>query len=132
MIAIKKIVLNNMIDQAKAELPNECCGYLGGKDGVITTQYTMFNIDQSPEHFSFDPKEQFEAMRNARSLGLKLVANYHSHPSTPSRPSVEDIKLAYDPTILYLIISLAAEVPVVKAFSIVDSNVEEVQLNIID
>jgi len=78
----------------------------------------MTNTDHSPEHFSFDPSEQFQALRTARSQGFELIANYHSHPETPSRPSVEDIRLAYDPDILYLILSLAGEIPVLKAFRI--------------
>jgi len=78
----------------------------------------MTNVDHSPEHFSFDPAEQFQTLRSARDAGLELIANYHSHPSTPSRPSEEDIRLAYDPEIIYIIVSLASEVPVIKAFRI--------------
>ncbi len=91
----------------------------------------MTNMDASPEHFSFDPKEQFAAIRYARSNSLQVIANWHSHPETPSRPSAEDIRLAYDPDILYFILSLAAEEPVLKAFCIREGNSEEVELEII-
>jgi len=120
MIIIPGIIIDGMINQAKDELPNETCGLLGGIDNLVLKQIPMTNTDHSPEHFSFDPAEQFKALRTARSEGMELVANYHSHPATPSRPSVEDIRLAYDPNILYLIISLASEIPVVKAFRIKD------------
>jgi len=120
MIIIPGIIIDGMINQAKDELPDETCGLLGGIGNLVLKQIPMTNTDHSPEHFSFDPAEQFQALRSARNEGLELIANYHSHPSTPSRPSVEDIRLAYDPNILYLIVSLAGEIPVIKAFRIID------------
>jgi proteasome lid subunit RPN8/RPN11 len=66
----------------------------------------MENIDHSSEHFSFAPKDQFAALRYARQHGLKILANWHSHPASPSRPSQEDLRLANDPTIRYAILSL--------------------------
>jgi len=90
----------------------------------------LTNIDHSPEHFSFDPAEQFQVLRSARADELEIIANYHSHPETPSRPSEEDIRLAYDPNILYLIVSLAAKVPVLKAFSIQNGVSTEVTIEV--
>jgi len=46
------------------------------------------------------------------------LGNFHSHPSTPARQSKEDIRLAYDPSASYLILSLAEDIPVLKAFGI--------------
>ena len=66
----------------------------------------MENIDHSEEHFSFAPKDQFAALKYARSKGLKILANWHSHPASPSRPSQEDIRMALDPRIRYAIVSL--------------------------
>ena len=109
----------------------EACGYLAGKEGVITNHYELTNIDKSPEHFSFDPQEQFDVMKKTRDENLDIIANYHSHPETPARPSVEDIKLAYDPNIKYFIVSVASEVPIVKAFSIVAGKVENIEFEIV-
>lgn len=66
----------------------------------------MENIDHSEEHFSFSPKDQFAALKYARSKRLKILANWHSHPASPSRPSEEDLRLANDPNIRYAILSL--------------------------
>jgi len=118
-----------IIAQARAELPNEACGLLAGKGDVVEEHYPLTNIDHSPEHFSFDPKEQFAALRQARAKGLQIIANYHSHPSTPARPSQEDIRLAYDPNILYLILSLQdPAAPSLKAFAIKDGKVGEIMI----
>jgi proteasome lid subunit RPN8/RPN11 len=128
MIRIPSHILSSIIRQAYAELPNECCGLLTGLDGIVRKQYPLTNIDHSPEHFSFDPREQFQVLKAARTEELKIIANYHSHPSTPARPSKEDIRLAYDPNVVYFIVSLAKETPVVKAFSIEEGVVKQLEL----
>ena len=108
---IPQTIIDELISQARQDAPNETCGYLLGivsvaEGAVVTENYWMENIDHSPEHFSFAPKDQFAALRYARSKGLKILANWHSHPASPSRPSQEDLRLANDPTIRYAILSL--------------------------
>lgn len=103
---IEQHVIDELIAQAQKEAPDEACGYLMGVSDVVTENYPMENIDHSPEHFSFAPRNQFAAMRYARNNGLKILANWHSHPASPSRPSQEDIRLANDPSIRYAILSL--------------------------
>jgi len=130
MIQLPRKIVSAIIRQALAELPNEACGLLIGKDDVVKEQFALTNVDHSPEHFSFDPAQQFHVLRTARSSDLKIIANYHSHPSTPARPSEEDIRLAFDPEILYLIVSLALDTPVLKAFRIQDGYGVEVGINL--
>ncbi len=132
MIKISRKVYNAIVAHGKKDLPNECCGYLAGKDDLIDTHYELTNTDHSPEHFAFDPKEQFATVRAAREAGRAILANYHSHPETPSRPSEEDIRLAFDPHIKYFILSLAAEEPVLNGFSIVKGVVEKLEVLIVD
>ena len=103
---IEQNVIEDIIVQAQKDAPNESCGYLLGKGDTVTENYWMENIDHSPEHFSFAPKDQFAALRYAREHGLKILANWHSHPASPSRPSQEDLRLAKDPSIRYAILSL--------------------------
>lgn len=108
---IPQDIIEELIAQARQDAPNETCGYLLGTDNgdseaEVTENYWMENIDHSPEHFSFSPREQFAALKYARQNGLKILANWHSHPASPSRPSQEDLRLANDPTIRYAILSL--------------------------
>ena len=125
-ITITESAYQSLLAQAQNDAPIESCGYLLGTDKqTVTENYPMRNIDQSEEHFSFDPKEQFAAVKYARQHGLVIVGNWHSHPASPSRPSAEDIRLAFDPNILYFILSLADEQPVFNAFSIVGGEVKE-------
>ena len=120
---MKKEDYEKILAHCQAGLPNESCGLLAGDiDGEvksITEVYLLTNIDASNEHFSMDPKEQLAAVKDARSKGKKLIGNFHSHPESPSRPSEEDKRLAYDSTMEYLILSLQeADNPVLKAFGI--------------
>lgn len=124
MLILKQEDYQKILEHARTGLPNEACGLLGGytkEDGsqAITDVYLLRNVDESREHFSMDPKEQFAAIKDIRSKGRELLGNFHSHPESPSRPSEEDIRLAYDSKIHYLILSLMEEGnPVLNSFHI--------------
>jgi len=129
---IRKQIVEQLMSHAKKEVPLEACGYLAAKGGIITALYEMRNVDKSGEHFSFDPKEQFAAARDARTKGLEICAVYHSHPASPARPSEEDIRLAHDPQIFHVIVSLAKGSEDIKAFMIKNKSVEPVVLEVVD
>ena len=121
MLYLKKEDYEKILAHCKEGLPNEACGLIGGTiEGdkrSIQKVYLLTNIDQSNEHFSMDPKEQLAAVKDMRANGLKLLGNFHSHPESPSRPSEEDKRLAYDSKVNYLILSLMdLENPVFNAF----------------
>ena len=120
---IDKAVLQSITDHCRQEMPYEACGYLASDNGTIIHHYELTNTDKAADHFSMDPQEQFGAVKDMRSRSLKLAAVYHSHPETPARPSEEDIRLAYDPDISYVIISLAKPEITVKSFKIHRGNV---------
>ena len=130
---IPENIINELINQAQQEAPNETCGYLLGittTDGdIVTENYWMENIDHSPEHFSFAPKDQFAALKHARSKSLKILANWHSHPASPSRPSQEDLRLANDPTIRYAILSLHEGVHL-NSFKILNGQVVDKEVHL--
>jgi proteasome lid subunit RPN8/RPN11 len=131
MLQISQQIINDLFDHARNGLPEEVCGYLAGSGREVTKRFPLTNIDHSNEHFSFDPAEQFQVVREVRKAGLEILANYHSHPETPARPSAEDIKLAFDPNISYVIVSLAAELPDVKSFRIQNGEVEKEEIQVV-
>jgi proteasome lid subunit RPN8/RPN11 len=128
---IQREVYRQIVGEATAAAPLECCGYLAGIGRTITRAYPMKNMDQSTVHFSFDPGEQFATIKQVRKQNLKVLAIYHSHPETPARPSEEDIRLAFDSEISYVIISLCAEQEVVRSFQIHNGQVEPEELTIL-
>jgi [CysO sulfur-carrier protein]-S-L-cysteine hydrolase len=103
---MRACLLRAIIRQAEEGSPLETCGYLAGVDDTVERIYPLENADQSAEHFSFYPAEQFAAMKRARAEGLRLIGVYHSHPATPARMSAEDIRMANDPEARYAIYSI--------------------------
>ncbi len=127
MIRLKKTDFEKMLRHAESELPNEACGLIAGTtDGdnkEVREVYLLTNIDKSNEHFSLDPKEQLAAVKDMRSKGLVPLGNWHSHPESPSRPSDEDKRLAFDSKASYMILSLMdRENPVLNSFKITGSD----------
>lgn len=129
MLVIKRRHYLALARQAVAAAPKEACGLIAGweADGkrTVAEVYRLTNLDDSPEHFSMNPKEQFAAVKDMRRHGWAPLGNYHSHPASPARPSVEDIRLAFDPAAIYLILSLAAGEPELRAFAIRNGVVSE-------
>ncbi|MEI6809341.1 MAG: M67 family metallopeptidase [bacterium] len=105
-LTIPKRVFLEMLAAARATAPLEACGLLAGTDESVARCYVLTNADASAEHYRMLPVEQFAAVKDMRSTGLKMLAIWHSHPASPARMSDEDIRLAYTPDVLYVILSL--------------------------
>ena len=130
MIVLEKTQFDEILMHCINAMPNEACGLLGGRvEGdlrIVGKVYLLSNMDNSPEHFSMNPKEQFNAIKDIRANGWTMFGNFHSHPASPSRPSEEDIRLAFDPEASYLILSLSDKnKPVLKSFRIHGGEAEE-------
>ncbi|MDR3230632.1 MAG: M67 family metallopeptidase [Synergistaceae bacterium] len=121
-IRIRNSDYEAILNHAKAEFPKEACGLLAGTAGegvrVVEKVYFTANIDASRRHFSIDPREQLAAVKDMRAKGLTPLGNFHSHPESPARLSEEDIRFARDPAASYLILSLAEDPPVMRAFRV--------------
>ena len=123
MISMRKSDYDLILNHARSVVPEESCGLIAGKieDGnkIIEKVYILTNIDHSNEHFTLNPKEQLAAVKDMRAAGLVPLGNWHSHPESPSRPSDEDKRLAYDSKASYMILSLMEpEKPVLNSFHI--------------
>lgn len=123
-VKLSRADYEKMLEHARKELPNEACGLIAGIDDengvrVVKKVYLLTNIDHSNEHFSLDPKEQLQAVKDMRANGLRPLGNWHSHPESPSRPSEEDKRLAYDSSASYMILSLMDDDnPVLNSFHV--------------
>jgi len=120
-LSISENILAALIRHARENAPLEACGMLAGRDGKVLRFHPMTNADNSPEHFTLVPTEQFAVAKQIRADGHEALAVYHSHPASPARPSEEDIRLAFAGDILYVILSLMDPGrPVVRGFRIED------------
>jgi proteasome lid subunit RPN8/RPN11 len=106
---------------AKESAPHECCGLIAGTEqGLAQTVYRTRNIALNPlVTYEAAPEELFAAQRKMRDRGERLIAIYHSHPRAANpEPSATDVRLAYYPSAVYLIVGLGNDEPCVRAFRI--------------
>jgi [CysO sulfur-carrier protein]-S-L-cysteine hydrolase len=121
--------LDEMIQHAMDERPNECCGIVASKNGEAVELYRAKSRNPSPLRYELDPAEQLRIMTEIDERGWMLGGIYHSHIKSPAYPSQTDINLAAYPDALYIIVSLKdAERPDVRGFRIVDGKIDEVAL----
>ena len=111
----------------------ECCGMLAGRDSVVTRVFPASNAAKNPAtEYEVAPKELFQLTREIRAAGLQLLGIYHSHPNGQNEPSPRDIEQAYYPDVAYFIISpLPNAKEPLRAFSISDSQVSELEIQVI-
>ena len=104
-LRIPRAIYDAMLAHARADLPNECCGFLAGIDGVATHRFPLPNALASPTAYAVDPRELLTVHRAMRELGIVEVALYHSHPASAPIPSDSDLSQnGYGDTIPHLIV----------------------------
>ena len=92
--------------------PNECCGALYGRDGVVASAWALPNTtEEGPRRrFLVRPQDYRDAEKRASEMGAELLGFYHSHPDHPARPSQYDLDHAW-PFFSYIIVSVQSAVP---------------------
>jgi proteasome lid subunit RPN8/RPN11 len=126
-IYLPAALVEAMIAQARAGLPEETCGLIAGRDGHAVRLHPIENRRHSPVAYEMDPLQQIQAIVAIESDGLDLLAIYHSHPDGPAHPSPTDLAQAYYPEQAQLIISLAdSERATLRGFMIADGLITEI------
>lgn len=130
---IPAALLDEIVAHAREDLPNECCGLVGGSGEEAKSVYRTRNAFESPMRFNIHPSDLFRVLeQEIPESGQELVAMYHSHPVSEARPSQTDINLSENwPGTVWLICSLAEDEPVVRAWSIGDGAATEVELAVV-
>ena len=131
---IARSLLDEIVAHARADVPNECCGMIAGRNGEATRVYRARNAEGSPFRYVIHPQDQFRITMEIEDRGEEIAAIYHSHTKSPAQPSQTDINLAENwPDPVYLICSLAdPEAPLLRGFAIRDGRVADVELHVDD
>ncbi len=125
---IARVLYDQMVQHARADAPNECCGMIAARDGDAVKVYAAANAAASPLRYEIDGAEQYRIQMAIDDDGLDLGAIYHSHTRSAPYPSQTDINLAFYPDALYVIVGLAGGEVDVKAYEIRDGRVSEAEL----
>ena len=132
-IELPATMLQEMIDHARAEYPNEMCGVVVGDhpaaDGGKPLRWEPTrNRAASPLRYELDPDDLLRLTVATEEAGEEFWAIVHSHTHSPPRPSLTDVGLAFYPDAVYLLISLADDEPAALAWRIVDGEIHPVEL----
>lgn len=130
---ISQSLIDEIVAHSRDDMPNECCGLMGGRDGEFTSVHRARNAAATWLRYELHPTDQLRIMNAIEEEGDELAGIYHSHTKSEAYPSQTDINLAAAwPDPLYLICSLADDDdPVVRAFLLRDGKVEEVDLDVV-
>ncbi len=127
---IARSLIDEMVAHAREDLPNECCGMVGGSDGRATSVVRVTNAAASPLRFEMDPQGQYDALKEIEDAGDELLAIYHSHTKSAAHPSQTDVNQAVNwPDAIYVIVSLEdPESPDVKGYWLKDLKIANAEL----
>ena len=89
-----------------AQSPDEVCGLLVGRDGVVEELVPARNVAADPARsFEIDPATLLATHRTARGQGRRVIGHWHSHPNGRREPSARDAARATDNGEIWLIIA---------------------------
>ena len=129
---IPQSLIDEIVAHAREDLPNECCGMVGGRDGEATSVYRARNEFESPLRFGVDSNDLFRiTQKEMPGRGEELVAIYHSHTKSPAYPSQTDVNMARGswPEAMWIIVSLEDEAsPDVNAYWLRDLTISDAEL----
>jgi proteasome lid subunit RPN8/RPN11 len=130
---IPRALFDDVVAHAQAEAPNECCGMIASHDGQAVAVHRAINTAASALRYEIDPLEILRIETEIDDAGLDLGAIYHSHTRSAPYPSQTDVNLASPlyPNVLYVIVGLAGAEPEVRAYTIRDKRIAEVELDVV-
>lgn len=128
---ITPTLIDEMVEHARQDAPDECCGMVARTDGELVAVHRAANAEASPLRFVIAPREQLQILDRIESQDLELGAIYHSHTRTAPEPSQTDINFAAAwPGVLWIIIGLAGSEPEVRTWRIEGGEVVEEKLDV--
>ena len=118
-------------------LPDEACGLLAGPidaafepTGAVEAVYPCTNADASSRTYTVDSRDLIRAKNDAESRDQELIGVWHSHTHSDAYPSDTDVRQAFEPHWLYVLVSLKHEEPSMRAYRIKDGQITEVGVEI--
>ena len=117
-----------VVDHARAEHPNECCGVVAVRDGTAVAVHPLENVAASPFRFEVDGLALHRLLTEIEDAGDEIGAIYHSHTRSEPYPSQTDVNFAaHWPGVEWLIVGLAnGSEAIVRSYLIDGGEVREV------
>ena len=132
-VSISPDLVEAIVNQARAEDPNEACGLIVG-DGPAAGGGRPLRFEPtrnkaaSPYRYEIHPDDLLRLTIATDDTDEVFWAIVHSHVRSPAYPSPTDVGLAFYPDALYILVSLAESEPSLGAFRIVGGAIHRVEL----
>ena len=124
-------LLEQIVDHARRDYPNECCGFVAARDDAAVAVHPATNIAASPLRFEVDGPEVARLMYAIDDAGESIGAIYHSHTRSAPYPSQTDVNFSHAwPGVEWLIVGLADGGAEVRSYLIDDGVVTEVPVDV--
>ena len=124
-------LLDQMIDHARRDAPDECCGVVATHDGTATGVHPLENLAHSPLKFEVGA-DLVGVMDDIDEAGHELGAIYHSHTRTPPKPSQTDVNFSVNwPGVEWIIVGLKDDEADVRSYLIEGGQVREVPVEVV-
>jgi len=114
-VRIPRSVVEPIRAHAQETYPEECCGFLIGRDDGdvrhVTEGRRARNVHPGMREvrYTIEPRDVLKVDREFRGE-VKHIGFYHSHPDHPARPSAFDLERAW-PWYVYTILAVRNRAP---------------------
>jgi [CysO sulfur-carrier protein]-S-L-cysteine hydrolase len=127
---IARDLLDRIVDHARRDAPDECCGVVATDGGEARSVHPLVNLAASPLRFEVG-SDLVGVMDEIDEAGHELGAIYHSHTRTAPYPSQTDVNFSVNwPGVEWVIVGLDGDAVEVRSFLIADGRVREVELEV--
>ncbi len=143
-VELSSSIRDAIVAHARTENPNEACGLIIGEapaaDGGRATRWVSTpNRAASPFRYEIDPEALLRLTIETDDSGEVFWGIVHSHTHSPAIPSATDLRLAFYPDALYLLVSLDPEeadpatgAESLRAWRILDGVSHELAITLVD
>lgn len=137
MLKISREIVDQIIEHAQRDHPDEACGVVAGPVGSDAPSrfIPMLNAARSTTFYEFDSGDLLRLYREMDRNDEEPIVIYHSHTATEAYPSRTDISYASEPNAHYVLVSTAQDGTVeqdspLRSYRIVDGVVTEEEVTI--
>jgi proteasome lid subunit RPN8/RPN11 len=132
-VKIARSLLDEIVEHAVRDAPNECCGLVAARTGAATSVHATENLAASPFRFEIDGMELMRLIDRFEDGGDDLGAIYHSHTRSAPFPSQTDVNFAaLWPGVEWLIVGVSKDAaPEVRSYWIEDGKITDAELEVI-
>ncbi|WP_372791595.1 Mov34/MPN/PAD-1 family protein [Paraconexibacter sp.] len=122
-------LLERIVDHARRDTSEECCGVVATRDGVAVEVYELENLAHDRRRFEVDGAVLAKLLFELEDRGEELGGIYHSHVMSAPEPSQTDLNFGRDwPGVEWIIVGLQQDEPEVRSWLIEDGDYREVEL----